>query len=157
MKLWHVYNWGRSGTVWEASLGWRRDCREWAKASLKGEICRLYTLVISLRILAGNDEEVMFLQDEKKQQKAMNSFYEKAAKKNERKIRLRNNAFTSFSFLNSYFIFMSVTLFSNRKLLLEQILIRFWKTFARTIYPIFCISFIVLFWILGMIVYNKES
>ena len=30
------------------------------------------------------------MQDEKKQQKAMNSFYEKAAKKNERKIRLDN-------------------------------------------------------------------
>ena len=30
------------------------------------------------------------LKDEKKQQKAMNSFYEKAAKKNEKKIRLYN-------------------------------------------------------------------
>ena len=52
---------------------------------------------------------------------------------------------------------MSVTLLSNRKILLEQILIRFWKTFARTIYLIFCITFIVLFWILGMIVDNKDS
>ena len=34
---------------------------------------------------------------------------------------------------------------------------RFWKTFARTIYPLFCITFIVLFWILGMVVYNKDS
>ena len=36
-------------------------------------------------------------QDEKKQQKAMNSFYEKAAKKNERKIRLFYNAFPIFT------------------------------------------------------------
>merc|ERR1719462_1194090 len=48
---------------------------------------------------AENDQKLRS-KDEKKQQKAMNSFYEKAAKKNEKKI-------------------------------------RFWKTFARTIYPIF--------------------
>merc|ERR1712037_756248 len=69
---------------------------------------------------AAENEQKLRSKDEKKQQKAMNSFYEKAAKKNERKI-------------------------------------RFWKTFARRIYPIFCITFIILFWILGMIVYNKDS
>jgi len=69
---------------------------------------------------ANENEQKLRSKDEKKQQKAMNSFYEKAAKKNEKKI-------------------------------------RFWKTFARRIYPIFCIIFIILFWVLGMVVYNKDS
>ena len=58
--------------------------------------------------------------DEKNQQKAMTSFYAKAARKNEKKIRIC-------------------------------------KTFARTIYPVFCFIFVVLFWATGMVVYNKES
>jgi len=58
--------------------------------------------------------------DEKNQQKAMTSFYAKAAKKNEKKIRIC-------------------------------------KMFARTIYPMFCIIFVVLFWATGMVVHNKES
>lgn len=45
-------------------------------------------------------------QDEKKQQKAMNSFYEKAAKKNEKKIRFLT------SHLEVFFSALSRTLFN---------------------------------------------
>ena len=42
----------------------------------------------SIRLEINRFKIYLIKQDEKKQQKAMNSFYEKAAKKNERKIRL---------------------------------------------------------------------
>ena len=35
--------------------------------------------------------------------------------------------------------------------------IRLCKTFARTIYPMFCIAFIAGFWLTGMVVYNKDN
>ena len=82
---------GRFGAIRKTSLDWWGQCWKWSKASFQGGVDNNLLFVPSIFI----DTKIFFydfqtLKDEKKQQKAMNSFYEKAAKKNEKRIRLYN-------------------------------------------------------------------